>query len=89
MSRPLEQKDLDNVVEALKGHIDDKFEIHKVHFVNLKENVDRHELEIYGKDRPGLKIKVDRIQTEYKIIKRVMLGASALITSIGAYLGFK
>jgi len=95
MGGSLSQEDLDRAVRNLKEHIDVKFTaqqaydklIHK----ELIKDVAHHDMILHGDGNgiPGLKIKVDRIQTGYKIIKRVVAGFMGVLTLLGTYLGLK
>jgi len=89
----VERKDLDRVVDSLKVHIDDKFKAfqrydEEVHS-NIRATLKLHSNSLYGNGDTGLVKQVDRMQTSYKTVKKMVVGFSALISSFFAYLGFK
>jgi len=89
----VERKDLDRVVDSLKDHINDKFKAfqrydEEVHS-NIRATLEIHSNSLYGNGDTGLVKQVDRMQTSYKTVKKMVVGFSALMSSFLAYLGFK
>ena len=89
----VERKDLDRVVDSLKGHIDDKFKAfqrydEEVHS-NIRATLKLHSNSLYGNGDTGLVKQVDRMQTSYKTVKKMLVGFFALISTFLAYLGLK
>ena len=89
----VDREDLDRAVDSLKEHIDSKFEaqqqyneeVHRTFRYTLENQSDQ----LYGNGNTGLIKDVDRMQTSYKTVKKMLVGFSALGTSFLAYLGFK
>ena len=92
-SKPVDSNDLNRVVDSLKSHIDDKFvafekydkEVHS----NIRAVLKLHSTALYGNGDSGLIKQVDRMETSYKTVKKMLVGFFALVSTIGAYLGFK
>ena len=89
----VEQKDLDRVVDSLKEHINDKFKAFQrydegVHN-NIRTTLKLHSNSLYGNGDTGLVKQVDRMQTSYKTVKKMVVGFSALMSSFFVYLGFR
>jgi len=89
----VEREDLDRVVDSLKGHIDDKFvafqkydeEVHN----NIRSTLKLHSKSLYGNGDNGVVKQVDRMQTSYKTVKKMLVGFSVFVSSVLAYLGLK
>ena len=91
----ISQADLDRAVANLKEHIDLKFtaqqERDKLIHKEILKDVAHHDMILHGDGNgmPGLKIKVDRIETGYKIIKRISAGIAGILSAIGVWKGVK
>ncbi len=89
----VEREDLDRAVGFLKDHINDKFKAfqrydEEVHS-NIRATLKLHSNSLYGNGNTGLVKQVDRMQTSYKTVKKMVAGFSVLMSSFLAYLGFK
>ena len=89
----IDRSDLDRAVDALKEHINDKFEsqhqYNEVIHSAFRATLENHSGQLYGNGNNGLIKQVDRMQTSYKTVKKMLVGFFALVSTIGAYLGFK
>ena len=90
---PISRADLDRAVDSLKDHINEQFDSQKryneVVHETFRTTLENHSGQLYGNGNNGLIKQVDRMQTSYKTVKKMLVGFFALISTIGAYLGFK
>ena len=89
----INRSDLDRAVDSLKEHINDKFEAqhqyNEVIHSAFRATLEAHSDQLHGNGNIGLIKEVDRMQTSYKTVKKMLVGFSALASGWLAYLGFK
>jgi len=89
MMSDITRKDLDAAVDRLTGHINNKFDDHKIHHDRIDKKLDNAHEEIYGNGGHGLKDRMTQVETRYGTVKKLVVWLGGLIVSGLGLVGIK